>query len=150
MIFSDPQQQAAAQRQALSTLRTLNVQTVKIHFSGGNDSGGADSIVALDANGNTVEIPDSRAHRGTMHDPKTNRWVQGPWEVYESGGKRPATPEEIKWAQVSTALEAPIYDRWGSFAGEFDVDGELTWDVSAGTHKLTGQESVTTWQDFSY
>lgn len=155
MQYSNPSAEALAQREAMNALRSRGVATVVIHFSGGNDSGGADSMEPTDADGNPVELPNSSAHQGTEYNNATGRWEPGPWTVYERGSdgrpvKRDATDEEILWGKVTKVLEAPIYDRWGSFAGEFDVDGTLTWDVATGTHKLKGQESVTSWQSFEY
>jgi hypothetical protein len=155
MYYTNPNQQALDQRNAMNALRSLGVATVLIHFSGGNDSGGADSTEALDASGNPVAIPESNAYQQTEFNDRTRTWEPTGWKVRESkptGGweDRPATAEEIRWANLARVLEAPIYERWGSFAGEFDVDGTLTWDVAAGTHKLKGSESVSTWQDFEY
>lgn len=147
MLYSDPSQVAADEREAMMALRSRGVAKVVIHFSGGNDSGGADDIEYLDAAGNEVTIPNSSASQRQIHDPQKG-WITGPWQVYEQGGPRDATPEEIKWSKVADVLEAPIYNRWGSFAGDFDVQGTVTWDTATGEHEMKGQESV--WQDFSF
>jgi hypothetical protein len=138
--------------EAMRALRSLGVTEVNVHFSGGNDSGGADSLVARDANGNEVPIPQSGAHTSSQWDPNTRTWIDTGWVVNESTptgwNERPATQEEIRWARIGEVLEQPIYDRWGTFAGDFEVDGTLTWNVLTGTHELHGQESMTSWQDF--
>ena len=142
-------------RHAMLALRELGVATVTIEFSGGNDEGGADGAQYLDAEGNEATVPSSNAYNesGSRYDPASGKFVQQParWVVYERGGdKRDATDEEVKIAKISQALEFPIYDRWGSFAGEFYVQGTLTWDVAKGTHRLSGQESVEHYEGFEY
>ena len=136
---------------AMQTLANASVATVLIEFSGGNDEGGPDAITYLDAEGDIVTGLSANAYNesGSRFDPETKRFVENPqrWVVYENNSKRDATPEEIKRGQAARVLEHPIYDLWGSFAGEFYVHGTLTWDVAAGTYTLSGQESHEVWED---
>lgn len=83
-----------------------------VHFSGGNDSGGADSIELLDEKDKVV---------GTI-----DRWKKN---------------NPSKDAELYDLLCQPIYDRWGGFCGDYSVYGDLTWDAVTGTKKMTGQES---------
>jgi hypothetical protein len=46
-------------------------------------------------------------------------------------------------------LCSPIYDKYGSFAGEFNVDGTLTWDVKAGTITDEGDETTPKTEPYS-
>lgn len=141
-------------RQAMQTLREAGIATVKIEFSGGNDEGGADSMDAFDAAGNEIALPKSRdayLNQDWNHETKT----YGPkyWSVSEmtgdgKWGTRPATDDEVKWATLRDVLEHPIYDRYGSFAGEFYCHGTVEWDVAAGTHKMSGSESHEVWENF--
>lgn len=135
----------AQEREALAALRSRGIARVEIYFSGGNDEGGADGVNYLDANGNKIDSLSSDAHQ----DWQTKKWVVTTYNR-EKGGydTRDATAEEVTLAQLNEVLEAPIYDRWGSFAGEFYVDGTLTWDVASGTHEMHGQEQVSTWESF--
>lgn len=128
-------------QEALETLRELHITRVEITFSGGNDEGGADGVTAFDTQSNEVDVPKGRAYRnGNL------------WQVYEfiqhRSSSRPATEDEITWSRVRDVLEGPIYERWGSFAGEFYVQGTLTWDVVKGTHEMHGQESFETYESF--
>jgi hypothetical protein len=143
---------------AMQILRDLGVATVKVEFSGGNDEGGADSIVYLDASGSqvTLGLPDTRAYQSSKFDADTWKptgWIVSEYEPPAEGeergkwGTRPATPEEIRASDLLQVLEAPIYDRYGSFAGEFSVYGILTWDVATGKPSMDGQESYTEWVD---
>lgn len=151
-MFGDNNPSQSEFDNAMQNLRSAGVATVTVEFSGGNDEGGADGIDYFDAEGNALIVAGSHAYNesGSRYDPDTGKFVQSParWVVYETGTKRDATPAEIELAQVATVLEHPIYDRWGSFAGEFYVHGTLTWDVAAGTYKLSGQETVETYEDF--
>jgi hypothetical protein len=140
-------------RNVMQTLRSAGVATVRMEFSGGNDEGGVDGVEYLDAEGNKVDLPTSNAYKTEKWNPETRTYGPATWQVYcrhadGSSGHRPATAEEVKWAEVGAALEYPVYDRWGSFAGEFHVYGTLTWDVATGKHTLSGQESHEVWEDF--
>jgi hypothetical protein len=44
------------------------------------------------------------------------------------------------------ALCQPIYDRFGGFDGDLEVDGELIWRVAG--HSLSIEASQTIWQSF--
>lgn len=134
---------------AMSTLRDLGVATVHLDFSGGNDEGGVDYARYLDSEGNEVDgIPEANAYRNRYY--QNGREHDEGWIVWTGGGqKRPATADEIRISELREILEAPIYARYYTFAGEFYVDGTLTWDVAAGTHKMSGQESHQVWEDIS-
>lgn len=101
-------------------LRRRDIAEVKVHFSGGNDEGGADDFIATSTTGEDVKLA-GRAYQ---------EWQTKEWVVYENRGQRPATTEEIADQQLLDALEAPIYAEYGSFAGDFSVDGVVTWDVT--------------------
>lgn len=140
-------------RSTMQTLRAAGVATARLEFSGGNDEGGVDSAEYLDAEGNKVDVPTSHAYKRQEWNHTTRTYGPETWVVYarnEDGtsGYRPATPDEVKWAEIGSVLEYPVYDRWGSFAGEFYVHGTLTWDVATGKHTLSGQESHEVWEDF--
>ena len=141
----------------MTTLRDLGVATVNVEFSGGNDEGGADAITYLDASGSQVAVdtPNAQAYEGNEYDPDTKNWKSTGWIVASWGDgedrkytTRPATPDEIRAAELRKVLEAPIYDRYGSFAGEFSVYGTLTWDVATSTNEMHGQESYSEWNEF--
>jgi hypothetical protein len=140
-------------RAAMETLRQKGVAKVEISFSGGNDEGGADGAVYLDANGEKVELPRGNAHENESWDPASRRYISQGWIVtdwHRDSGytSRPATEEEIQFSKLEKVLEEPIYDRYGSFAGEFHVHGTLTWDVATAKHEMHGQESHEVWDSF--
>jgi hypothetical protein len=50
--------------------------------------------------------------------------------------------------KLITYLTEPIYEEWGSFAGEFSVHGTLFWDCATQKVTLEGSESVEEYQSF--
>ena len=65
--------------------------------------------------------------------------------------------ETVQWTEkevdtikegLCDALEAPVWDRYGSFAGEYNVDGEVVWDVKEGKVYIKGSEEVTQTEEF--
>jgi hypothetical protein len=97
-------------------LLTNNIKRVKVYFSGGNDEGGADMITLIydDAGAVTTDI-DAALH--SKEDPAH---------------------------EISNALAEPVYDEYGSFAGDFNINGVIIWDVNARTILLDGAFETTT------
>ena len=127
------------------TLSTQGITKVVVSFSGGNDEGGADSAIAYYADGTEKDLSLVQVyvdHRTQTH--LVGEYVDGKLTT------RPATPAEIAQAALMEALEQPIYERWGGFAGDFHVNGTLTWDVAARTAVLDGAESMAQSEGFSY
>ena len=142
---------------ALRKLKDAGVSTVRLAFSGGNDEGSVYETVFLDADSNPVAVSlyENRAYENTEYNQATKNWDTR-WVVWENFSStlprqsRPATPDEIIHANDIDTLEAPIYDKFGTFAGEFYVDGVLVWDVVAGTYKLSGEETVQSYESFEF
>lgn len=109
-----------------AALRALNVAKVEITFSGGDDQGGPDSTTFV------------------LNDSQT---INCPWQMVWP--ERDLTPQETAINDYLDFLEAPIYERWGGFAGEFYVEGTLIWDVASETCRMWGTERVETYEDFS-
>ena len=112
----------------LYKLRTLGITKAVVHYSGGNDDGGSEGISTIMEDGTTGEIKE--------------HYLQGEYIP----GKGYVTPdnysEEVrKEAELADILVAPVYRLWGTFAGEFYVSGEITWDTKA--------NKVTVNQDYS-
>jgi hypothetical protein len=49
-----------------------------------------------------------------------------------------ATPDQ----ELAAALTAPVYARYGSFDGDLDVNGTISYDVAAGSVKMKKFERV--------
>ena len=43
--------------------------------------------------------------------------------------------------RLAEALSQPIYDEYGGFAGQFEVEGRVIWDVSKATVSMEGSEA---------
>lgn len=84
-----------------------------VEFSGGNDEGAPDSIVL---------------RRGGEAIRELISWPEPPHSC---------TAAE---AQLIDALTAPVYEIYGTFAGDFDVTGEVIWDVPARTVQMIRDE----------
>lgn len=87
-----------------------------VDFSGGNDEGGADAILFMDADGNEVDVD-----RGYHY---ARRNIDGKWVEVE------LTDAEKEQNEFISLVEAPIYWRWGSFAGDFNVDGTMHYNIN--------------------
>lgn len=87
-----------------------------VAFSGGNDEGSCDEYTFFDIDGNIVDI--------NMNYISTNHNVDGKWV------QRELTDEEKDSNAFITLVESPIYWRWGSFAGDFSVEGWMYYDIT--------------------
>jgi hypothetical protein len=98
-----------------------------VHYSGGNDSGGADDIRLWAGDKELCSIEE---HHGW-------RWIDGKAVEVE--------PDED--GALADALAAPVYDAYGSFAGDFSTEGVVTWDVATRTARMTGQDTIDQYED---
>jgi hypothetical protein len=111
-------------KKTLGWLRERSVVKAVVAYSGGNDEGGVESItltVAL-ANGSTEERQ-FEPYVGSGY-----RYERGEWRQIE-----PPTDDDSILAQQ---LGAPVYERYGGFAGDFSVNGHVVFDVAASTVKI--------------
>lgn len=90
-----------------------------VHFSGGNDEGGADDVTLFKGEEKVAELQE--------------------WHFPERGDGKPAHGEKSNDDLVH-ALVAPVYAQYGSFAGEFSVYGTVTWDTATKTAKMSKEE----------
>lgn len=126
--------ESLTREQAFAELRRRNITKVTVHFSGGNDEGGAESIVAVSADGAETDL---LVNPEVYQDWDTKKWVVG-----YGDNARPATEDEIASKQLAETLEAPVYHAYGGFAGDFSVSGTVTWDVATGKVVMAKRESV--------
>lgn len=103
-------------------------------------------MTAYAADGQVVPllVVERQAYKSSTWD-KTLGWTAPRWTVGYGKEERDATAEEVKIAVALETLEAPIFDRYDSFAGEFDAYGTVTWDVAAGTVTMNYNESHESW-----
>lgn len=111
---------------ALNKLREMDVETVRVYYSGGNDSGSVDDIGVF------------------FKDGRTETWdlvtVNSHWDRNKGGWvyERELTDEE----KLKEILCKPVYDQYGSFAGDFHVDGQIVWKVDEGKVEDEGEQEV--------
>lgn len=108
---------------ALSMLKATGATSALVTFSGGNDEGGVDSIELIfsPTERREIEYTDER-----MWDPVQKRDV-----AYQ------VTPDQKTINALWDLLSAPVYDRYGSFAGEFYVSGQIVYDIPKWKMELT-------------
>lgn len=107
---------------AFREMTSRGITRAVAHFDGGNDEGGISSNITAYLNDGTVtEIP-----------------FHSSWDA-KSGQDN-----------VSRALESAVDDRYGSFAGEFYVQGHVVLDLTDRTLKVEAQESSTVMDDVEY
>lgn len=121
--------------QVFDRLDERRAAQAQVRFSGGNDSGGADGIVLLDASGG--EIAQLHEHVPTLEVGGDGRYIHVPGEGYKTV---PLTRQEERDAELAEALTEPVYAEYGGFAGDFDVYGTVTWDAGARTVTISGGE----------
>lgn len=98
-----------------------------VEFSGGNDEGGTDSITLI------TPLADPNLEPATIG---LVIWYGG------YNGIEPTNEDQ----ELSGLLQGPIDDEYGSFGGDFHVDGTLTWDRIAGTVKMEKTETVDSYE----
>lgn len=136
----------ADKERAFTLLRDRGFTKVVVEFSGGNDEGGADAVTATTKDGLLVPLVSSAYHmRYTRHQDGGWEDVDEGWIIYENSDRRPATDQEIEMGSLLELLEQPVYDEYHTFAGDFEVQGTVTWDVATGT--VTMQRSEQVWTD---
>ena len=118
----------------LATLKGMNVAKVEVLYSGGHDEGGVDQIDLFDADGKKIRSMEEY-YGGTMV-----------WDEATKGWKPAEAPTDEQ--RLSQALCVPVYDKYCSFAGDFYVNGTITWDVENRRVRNHGTEEIS--QDDSF
>jgi len=116
-------------------LKSKGVHKVEVHYSGGNDEGGVNQIELFDANGENIAHMDEYYGATQQWDEATKKYVPSAPPTYDQ--------------RLSEALCAPVYDKYYSFAGDFYVNGILTWDVPNCKVNMRGTEEVSHDEDFN-
>ncbi len=97
-------------------LRELGAVAAVVPFHGGYDEGFIEGITLQDAEGNAVAV---------IH------------EDYYGDAEEPFERAQ----RLAEALSQPVYDEYGGFAGEFEVEGRVVWDVPKTTVTMVGSEA---------
>lgn len=104
-----------------------------VSFDGGGDEGGVREIKLINKD-NVIK---------TLEE----QYVEEQY-IWNEMTKKFETPEIPHSVRINKAICEPVYDKYGSFAGEFNVSGQVTWDATNNTVKIDGSESVESWEDF--
>ena len=118
--------------QALEMLKAVGVSRVNLRFYGGHDSGDGEEV--------TVEID----------DPGITFQYDELFGDHDIGYTKEDHEREHSFSRsvirLKDALADPIWSKYGSFAGDFSVSGNLVYDCVKSTVELSGEES--SWESF--
>lgn len=103
----------------LSQLATCQVETVVVEFSGGNDNGGPENLIFIFTNGKTQHVDPSSKNAGDFLPAGVMDWL----------------------------CDLPS-ERYGSFAGEYHVTGQVEVNVKKNTITIKGTETVEDYKSF--
>ena len=118
--------------QALEMLKAVGVSRVNLRFYGGHDSGDVEEVtVEIDEPGITFQYDELFGDHDIGYTKTDDERPHG------------FTQSRIR---LKDALADPIWSRYGSFAGDFSVSGNLVYDCVKGTVEMSGEES--TWASF--
>ena len=100
--------------EAFVELAARGADRAVVEFSGGNDEGGPDAITLFAGENAVGTLP-------AWYDADVN-------------------PDGQANGRLVGALSAPVFERYHTFAGDFDVQGEVIWDVAAETVQMVKEE----------
>lgn len=145
------QDNAMEPREVFLELNKRGASFAEVEFSGGNDEGGPDSVTLLDESRTAIAQVENfypkaiKDHEGNfVYEEGRDYWGRT-YKRVKYGWENPKEEAETKFYD---GLAKPIYDRWGSFAGDFHVSGTLMWDVKKRTSSISGSETVEEEMDY--
>jgi hypothetical protein len=100
--------------EVFAELSSRGADRAVVEFSGGNDEGGPDSI--------TLFV-------GEEEFSSLSAWPTGARSAEEQAEDR-----------LADGLSALVFEAYGTFAGDFDVTGEVIWDVESKTVQMIRDE----------
>lgn len=100
--------------EVFAELARRGAERAVVEFSGGNDEGGADAITLYMAAAAPHALP---------------TWFEGEQSA-----------ESRRDERLADALSGPVYEEYGTFAGDFDVSGEVIWDLAEWTVQMVRDE----------
>ena len=122
----------------------LGGHKLKAYFSGGHDEGGFDDVELLDENDKVIPIPE--------FSKKVFLWkiIQHTENEIEYFIEKQET-ERLKFPEQLDQIfdNARCLEEWGSFAGEFNVNGHFLMDIKSGKWDMQGTESYESYEDIS-
>ena len=135
-------------KEVFAEMQRRGIQEARVHFSGGNDSGSVEHIDLLMDNDECVQVDEVPMYYES--------WCNGVTTYYRYGKGKGYEPREEREVYVPTAeekfldtLTRPVYDRYGSFAGEYDVSGMVVWTVDPPGVTFKVEESTVEYREFN-
>jgi len=130
------------------TFTKYNIRYIIGNFSGGNDSGGFDNVYFADGEENEIVIKEENKKDFRFFVDKKNLY-----KVDNEKEKKISVFYSITNAEdnLSDDLEDILYktgclEEYGSFAGDFNVDGTVKLDVLTCKWNREGQETLESYQ----
>ena len=104
----------------LEILKSLSIRVATVPFEGGNDEGFIEASQLEMESGEKREV--KVAYKEWNHKLRCHEWPNG------------EEPSELvrRESRLAELLSYPINSHYGSFAGEFSVDGNFVWNVETG------------------
>lgn len=121
-------------QETFEELKKRGIAKAVVSYSGGNDEGGADSIDYYSEDDAKLDLEIRRTFVRGKREQRDGEWVFVP--------DRALTEQEQAANELVEALEKPVYDQYGCFAGDYYVTGVVTWDGGVGRVVLEGNETV--------
>tara|TARA_R110000823_G_scaffold287730_1_gene405976 strand:- start:104 stop:652 length:549 start_codon:yes stop_codon:yes gene_type:complete len=135
-----------------NVFKTNKIKFIVGNFSGGHDQGGFDDVMFADENMDEIIIPSKDQDDFRVYSDKSEVIT------YEKENSKDilifkATSYERFDLNDRNILETILFDsgcleEYGSFAGEFSVDGTVKLDVFTGIWTMEGQESLEQFESF--
>lgn len=133
------------EREVFARLKELGAAKALVSFEGGNDDGGVTGIILVDDKSEKIGEVNDHYQEPALNDDGTNKLVERTNRAgytYKTVEYKPLPEEQEKENALYNTLGAPVYDRFGSFAGEFEVHGIVEWDVENEEVDMRGEQSA--------
>lgn len=123
-----------SREEAFAELKARGATHAVVEFQGGHDEGGVEAITLFNGEQEIGELP-------TDYDVW---YVDAPGQPMK---QRELKEKELADASLAEALSQPVEDKYYTFAGDFHVDGTVTWNVADKSCKMKATETVDSYED---
>ena len=138
-------QKIMSAQEVFDELEKRGVKQAQVHFEGGNDSGSVEYIQLHMPDDTTIELPVPytfyQYSNGNMTQMRSVPTADGSWESV------PYVP--MPDDALADGLMAPVDDRYGSFAGDYSVSGNVMWYVAERRATFEVTESSYEYREFN-
>ena len=125
-----------------------NITYIWGNFSGGHDEGGFDDAEFYDEDLKKVEPKDLTTSWVTQYSLfKTEENEEIKYYVSEYSKTIDMLKPDSNYNAIALLYKTGALSEYGSFAGEFHVDGEVKLNVITKKYHVTGSQTVEQWED---